>query len=130
MKHRKKRHTSVEPLQATIDRIRSNSAPLCELRQLLSHGSPLIRGLALKSLAVSGRHDEGLVDELTAAALDPVNDAPWIGTISVAHVAVECLSKVGTLRAVEAAHALLKRWPESDRVHLTLYLNASGWNIQ
>jgi hypothetical protein len=120
---------SVKDLQGLVDRIKGGTIPTAEVRGLLYHQSPLVRVNALEALVDQARHDEGLLEELIAAASNPMNHVPLMGTISVAHVAVGCLLRVGTAKAIESAKALLGAWPESERTDLTWYLKSQGLEI-
>jgi hypothetical protein len=120
---------SVKGLQGLVDRVKSGAMPTAEVRALLHHQSPLVRANAIEALIRPARHDKGLLEELIAAASDPVNKVPLMGTISVAHVAVGYLLRVGTAEAVEAATVLLKQWPQPDRTDLTWYLKSEGLEI-
>jgi hypothetical protein len=103
--------------------------PPSEVRSLLHHPSPLVRVNAIEALVGTARREEGLVEELIAAATNSMNNVPLMGTTSVAHVAVGCLLRVGTAKAVEAAQALLRAWPEPDRTDLTWYLKSENLEL-
>lgn len=120
---------SVKDLQRLVDRVKGGSMPTAEVRDLLGHQSPLIRVNACESLVDPARRDEGLLAELIAAASNPVNNVHLMGTITVAHVAVGCLVRVGTAKALAAAKALLRAWPEPDRTDLVWYLKSEGLEL-
>ena len=120
---------SVKDLQGLVDRVKSGIMPTDEVRGLLHHQSHPVRANALEALVAPAQHDIGLLDELIAAASDPANRVPLMGTISVAHVAVGCLLRVGTAEALEAAKALWSAWPEPDRTDLTWYLKSEGLQV-
>ena len=117
---------SVKDLQGLVERLKSGTMLADEVRGLLHHKSPLVRANAIEALAGLARDDDRLVDELIAAASDPQNNVRLMGTISVAHVAVGCLLRVATAKALEAAKALLSEWPEPDRTDLIWYLGSEG----
>jgi hypothetical protein len=121
--------TSVQNLQGLVDRVNSGMMPTDEVRGLLHHQSPLVRANALEALVAPAQHDRGLLDELIAAASDPANRVRLMGTISVAHVAVACLLRVGTAEALEAVKTLWSAWPEPDRTDLTWYLESEGLQV-
>jgi hypothetical protein len=100
--------------------------PSNEVLGLLHHQSPLVRVNAFKALVAPARHNRKVLNELISASSDPVNRVPLMGTISVAHVAVGCLLRVGTAESLEAAKALMSAWPKSDRTDLTWYLKSEG----
>ena len=120
---------SVKELQGLVDRVRNGSMRTDEVRNLLHHPSPLVRANALEALVVPAQHDQRLVEEIAAAASDSANRVRLMGTISVAHVAVSCLFRVGTVEALEVAKALWSAWPEPDRTDLTWYLESEGLQV-
>jgi hypothetical protein len=117
---------SVPAQQALIDRLRSGNMPVSEVIGLLRDPAAVIRVNAVEALVVRARHDQKLLKELVAAASEPANGVRLMGTISVAHVAVGCLLRVGTDAANEAANNLLNAWPEPDRADLMWYLKSEG----
>ncbi len=120
---------SVKELQGLVDGLRSGSISTEQVRDLLHHPSPLVRANALEALVVPAKHDRRLMEEIAAAASDPANRVWLMGTISVAHVAVGCLVRVGTIDALEAAKALWSAWPEPNRTDLTWYLESEGLQV-
>jgi hypothetical protein len=120
---------TVKELQGLVDRVKSGMMRTEEVRDLLHHASPLVRANALEALVAPAKRDQGLVDVLTAAASAPANKVRLMGSISVAHVAVGCLFRVGTAEAREAAQALWSTWPEPDRTDLTWYLESEGLQV-
>lgn len=120
---------SVKEIQRIVDRVKSGNLPTNEMRDLVHHQSPLVRANALESLVESAQHTGILLDDLIKAALDTTNSVRLMGTISVAHVAVSCLLRVGTPEALQAAHRLWISWPEPDRKDLTWYLESEGLQI-
>ena len=120
---------TAKELQNLVDRVRSGALPTGDVRDLLHHQSPLVRANALEALVAPARYDEAVLDQLIAAASDPVNKAPLMGTTSVAHVAVRCILSVGTDMALEAARALVNAWLEPNRGDLIWYLNSEGLEV-
>lgn len=120
---------TVKELQGLVDRVKSGMMRTEEVRDLLHHASPLIRANALEALVAPAKRDGELVDELAAAASDPANKVHLMGTISVAHLAVGCLLRVGTAEARQTAQALWSTWPERDRTDLTWYLESEGLQV-
>jgi len=121
---------SVKDLQTLVNHIRGRTMPIAEVRRLLHHESPLVRVNALEACVDAARHDEDLLDEIRVAVSNPTNKVRMMGTVSVAHIAVGCLLRVGTTEAVEAATALLQDWPEPDRSDLNWYLESEGLAIK
>jgi hypothetical protein len=118
--------TSVKELQTLVDRMRDRTMPIVQVRRMLHHESPLVRVNALEACVDAARHDEDLLEEFTMAVSNPANKVRMMGTVSVAHIAVGCLLRVGTNEAIEAAKALLQGWPEPDRDQLVRYLESEG----
>jgi hypothetical protein len=116
--------TSVKELQAIVDRMRDRTMPIAQVRRMLHHESPLVRVNALEACVDAARNDQDLLEELRLAVSNPANKVRMMGTVSVAHIAVGCLLRVGTNEAVEAANALLQGWPEPDRSDLVRYLES------
>lgn len=112
--------------QQTVRHLRSGEVPIEDIRRLLHDTSIVVRANALEALVDHARHGQGLLDEIRKAAISPENQSRLMGTISVAHVAVACLMRVGSDRAVEAARDLIASWPESDRTDLFWYLKSEG----
>jgi hypothetical protein len=65
-----------------------------------------------------------LLSALRDVATSPANQVRPTGTISVAHVAVGCLFRVGSGHAAGLAKDLLAHWPEPDRSDLLWYLKS------
>ena len=120
---------SVQDLQRIVDRVQNGNMCTDELRVLLHHKSPLIRANALEALVCPAQQDIGLLEDLVAAASDPMNRVTLMGTISVAHVAVACLFRIGRAEAVNAARTLLNDWRKADRADLDWYLKSEGLNV-
>jgi hypothetical protein len=117
--------TSTE-IEAVVQRLKSADLPLTELASLLQYRSPIVRANALDAIAVRTRGTDSLTGEVLAAAADPANAVPLMGTISVAHVAVACLLRIGSPKADQSAKALLETWPEPDKTDLMWYLKSEG----
>jgi hypothetical protein len=103
--------------------------PAAEVRSLLHHSSPLVRANALEALVIPAQHDRGVVEEIVSAISDTANRFRLMGSISIAHVGVACLVRVGTTEALDAAKVLWSAWPEPDRTDLTRYLESEGLRI-
>lgn len=112
--------------QETVRHLRSGEVSVEDIRRLLHDDSIVVRANALEALVNHARHEEGLLHEIREAATSPENQIRLMGTISVAHVAVACLMRVGGDRAVEAARGLIASWPEPDRTDLLWYLKSEG----
>lgn len=112
--------------QETVQLLRSGEVPVEDIRRLLHDDSIVVRANALEALVNHARHGEGLLDEIREAATSPENQVRLMGTISVAHVAVACLMRVGGDRAVAVARDLIASWPEPDRTDLLWYLKSEG----
>ena len=112
--------------QKTVSRLRSGETPLGEVIDLLHDTSIVVRANALEALIPHVQHDDRLLEQLKAAVVEPENQVRLVGTISVAHVALGCLLRVGGGKATEVAKSLIDTWPEPDRTDLLWYLRSEG----
>ncbi|MBY0395733.1 MAG: hypothetical protein K2X91_04580 [Thermoleophilia bacterium] len=110
----------------SVRRLRSGDATAAEIVSALADPSIVVRANALEALTPHARLDPALLDRLAEAATSPENATRLMGTISVAHVAVAALLRVGTPGAEAAARRLLEDWPEPDRSDLLWYLSTEG----
>jgi hypothetical protein len=120
---------SVKELQGLVDGLRSGRMDTEQMRDLLHQPSAVVRANALEARVVPAKHDRKLIEEMAAAASDPANRVRLMSTISVAHVAVGCLVRVGPIDALEAAKARGSAWPEANRTDLTWYLDSEGLQV-
>jgi len=116
--------------QQMTDRIRGNECSIEELTDCIRRGGLLVRTNALEALVIHAQKKEDLIDELVAAASDPINQTRLMGTVSVAHVAIACLLRVGTSKSFEKARALIQSWPEPDRTDLIWYLRSENLPVK
>lgn len=114
-------------IQEVITALVQGCVPLTEIQELLHHPAAVVRVNALNALVPQARSDDRLVENMVAAAEDPLNDIRLMGTISVRHHAVACLYRVGNLTASRWAANLLATWPEPDRSDLVWYLRSEGY---
>ncbi len=114
---------TAKQLQILVNDLKSGTMGVREIRELLHHRSPLIRANALEALVSPARSDAELIGELVAVARDPTNASPLMGTLSVAHVAVDCLRRVNSPEAINALESVLEAWPSGDRTDLDWYLS-------
>jgi hypothetical protein len=121
---------SVKELESLVNRLKDRMVPPVEVRRLLHHESPVIRVNALEACVQPAQHDEDVLEQVRLAASNPVNNARLMGTVSVAHVALGCLLRIGTTKAVEAAKTLFNNWPEPDKTHLSWYLESEGLGFE
>lgn len=112
--------------QDLIRRLRAGEMPAEEILRLLRAGSILVRANAFEAIVPHARRDETLIHEIREAAIHPDNQVRLMGTISVAHVAVAALFRVGDEKADEAARRLIDAWPEPDRGDLLWWLRSEG----
>ena len=91
---------------------------------LVLHPSPVVRANALMHLIAHVDHTDSVEGIMNLAAINPDNRVPLMGTISVAHVAVACLLRLGTSSGSATANELLQSWPEPDRSDLIWYLRS------
>jgi len=114
------------PANLLIEQLERDEIPAQEIHELLDHKSILVRASALEAMARHARRDnvvaDQFTDDLVVAACDPENRVSIMGTIGVTHVAVACLLRVGTPKAVTAAQHLIEEWPEPDRSDLMWFL--------
>ena len=90
---------------------------------LVLHPSPVVRANALMHLITHADHTDSVESNLKLAVMNPDNRYILMGTISVAHVAVACLLRMGTQSGTATANELLQAWPEPDRSDLI-------WNLR
>jgi HEAT repeat protein len=117
------------PIDPLIKRLNSDQVSRSELRELLNHRAALVRVNAVEAIGRLARHDETLVDDLRAAAVDPKSAVRLMGTIAIAHVAVACLLRIGTPKAVAIVRDLLAQWPEPDRSDLLWFVKSEGLGV-
>jgi hypothetical protein len=115
-----------ESVQNLIDHLRSDECSLKELRAALAHSSAVVRANAIEALAANSDRDADRIDELRRAAVASENQVRLTGTISVGHIAVASLLRIGTEAANRAAHELLNQWPEPDRHDLLWHLQSES----
>jgi hypothetical protein len=116
----------MQQLQKLIDRLRSGNASVDEIRSLLHASSIVVRANALEALVPHAKSDHSLLTDLTTAISDPKNQARLMGTITLAHLAIASLFRVGSEKATEIANELIDTWPETDRSDLEWYLKSEG----
>jgi hypothetical protein len=109
-----------------IHLLRSGEATVEEIRHLLHDKSIIVRANALEAIVSHCQRDEGLLDEICNAITPLGRQTRLLGNISMAHIAVGCLMKVGSDRAVGVARDLIASWPEPDRSDLLWYLKSEG----
>lgn len=109
--------------QELIAKMGSKLLTFEETCRLVLHTSPIVRANALMHLISHVNHTDSVEGILKLAAMNPDNRYILMGTISVAHVAVACLLRMGTQSGTAMANELLQAWPESDRSDLI-------WNLQ
>jgi hypothetical protein len=117
---------SFKEIETIVDRLRSGQLPLGEVRSLLRYPSPIVRANALDAIAVQAKGNDDVIGELLAVVSDPANQMPLMGTVSVAHLAIACLLRLGTPKATEAANQLIMNCPEPERTDLIWYLKSEG----
>ena len=115
-----------ENFQWIVDRLKNEETSIKETQELLHHPSSVVRVNAVDALARRSRDGLELIEDLVTAAKHPKNDTPLMGTITVAHVAVASLFRVGTQKALAAGKQLLDEWPEPDRSDLLWYLKSES----
>ena len=113
-------------IERVVQRLKSGELPLPEIVSLLQYRSPIVRANAWEAIAAQGSGNDSILNDVMAEATDPANKGPLMGTISVAHVAVACLLRIGTPPVTQAVQTLLETWPEPDRTDLTWYLKSEG----
>lgn len=112
-------------VEVLVDRLKAGQMETKEMVELLSHPTSTIRANTLEAIARRGQAGESVVEVLAAAAADSKNRTLILmGTVSVAHVAMAALLKVGSSEARLLAGGLLAAWPEPDRSDLLWYLNS------
>jgi HEAT repeat protein len=118
--------TAVENIKSVITELVTGKTLLDDIRVHIRDSGPLVRANALNALVSPAKADAGLIKDIVAAARHPDNKVRLMGTIAVAHVAVDCLYQIGSRTALEAATELLAKWPEPDRSDLLWYLRSEG----
>lgn len=124
-----KRTKNQSDAQELIAKIGTKLLTFEETCGLVLHPSPVVRANAMKHMIVHVDHTNSIEGILKLAAMNPDNLLPLIGTISVAHVAVACLIRLGTHSATATANELVQSWKEPDRSDLIWYLRSEAiWN--
>lgn len=114
-----------EALGHLLERLHDPQIPLEALLTHLNHDAALIRANVLFAHSARPATDVAIT-ALTHAAWTQENTVRLMGTISVAHVAVAALLRLGTEDARTAAQRLLELWPEPDREDLMWYLKTEN----
>jgi hypothetical protein len=115
---------AVQQLQATIDRIRSAECSGDELLNALRHPSPVVRANAVERLGQPGPVQHALaIESLEFTARDPASEYRLMGTITLAHLTVAALMRLGG-EAGQRGLALIAGWPEPDREGLVWFLRS------
>ncbi len=118
--------TAVDNIQDVVTALVKGEATLGDIRAHLCDPRAVVRANALNALIPHAKIDAELIQEIVAAAMNPINKVWLTGTIAVAHVAVACLYQIGTSAAEDVATELLSTWPEPDRSDLLWYLRSEG----
>lgn len=116
-------------LQQTINIINGRHLPLDELRQFLTHPSPLVRANAVEAVAEHIHEDGPLLTEVIAFAENPDNSFRLMGSVSVGHIAVLGLLRTHCDAARRAGLDLVKIWPKADRQDLIWFLESEGVSL-
>lgn len=102
-----------------------------ELRRQLDVGGKPNRARAIGALARRAARDESLHDEIFAKLADPTIRAQrFMGTISLAHIAMACLWIAATPPVIARARQLLETWPEPDRSDLLWFLRTQDIAVE
>jgi len=118
-----------DTIESTIEYLKGDSVSPEDAIRCLEHEAALVRVNAVDALGrLATRHDH-LVDQLVAAIRDPRNRTVLMGTVTVSHVAVANLVRVGTERARSAAAQVLGEWTGDDRDDLLWHLRSEGLSI-
>jgi peptidyl-tRNA hydrolase len=116
-------------VRSIIARLSQATTPIAEVWEQVDHKSILVRANALQAIArrVNEVSEEDVIDQLVRSATAHENRTSMLmGTISVAHVAVACLLRIGSEEAVTFAQHLIDEWPEPDRRDLIWYLKSES----
>ena len=95
-----------------------------ETCRLVVHHSSVVRANAAAHLIVFADDKDAAEGILKLMSINPDNRVHLMGTISVAHVAVACLLRMGTRSGTATANELVQAWPEPDRSDLIWYLRS------
>lgn len=121
--------TTTQNTQELIEFLIRGQPTRSEIHDLLNHPSPVVRANALNALVPVAQNDDTLVEAVITAVEDPANTLRLMGTISIRHLAMACLYRIGSPHAVNAATRLLAEWSEPDRDDLVWYLHAEGLTL-
>lgn len=118
----------MEVATATLIRyIRSPKVSDQELINYIRHRSILIRANALLALAERARIRKELAEVISESARDPTNVAAVLmGTVTVAHVAIGCLLRLGTPTSITEAEHIIYSYVGAAREDLIWYLRSEG----
>lgn len=117
---------STTTLQTAIDAVRSRKLSSRQLREYLSHRSPLVRANAIEIFAEHLSEDESLLSEIVLFATNPEHSFVLMGATTVAHWAVLSMLRSSCVAAREAGRELLRDWSEPERQDLIWFLRSEG----
>lgn len=118
---------NIKALQKLVDEIRSGHMTVDELEPLVHHEAAVVRANAIEMLGCVGELEAPAATRiLRAAVVDEANGVHMFGTITLAHVAVASLLRLGTPDAAQAAQQLMDQRPEPERSDLQWYLESEG----
>jgi hypothetical protein len=113
-------------VQDLIDRMHRGEVPIDELHRLTAHPAALVLVNAIEMLGQKANGDPQILDDLRNAAMAEINQVCLMGTIRIAHVAIACLLRIGSERALTIANDLISSRPEPERSDLMRYLQSEG----
>ena len=112
--------------QSIVDRLKQPDVSQDEILEYLHHDAALVRVNAFDAAARLAKEDERLIETIANEARQLQNAVRLLGTVTVGHVAVGCLLRIGSPKATEAAMELVDGWPENERDDLIWYLKSEG----
>jgi hypothetical protein len=117
---------NVRELQATIDKLRSGRLGPDKIRQYLSHASPLVRANAIEASALLANQDIALINDLRIAACSDANGISLMGNVTLKHIAIGCLLRIGSIEAKEAVECAIRSLSVAERENLLIYLESEN----
>jgi hypothetical protein len=96
--------------------------------ECLHHPAALVRVNAIWAIGRMAPEDPTLLVEIQRAFEDPLNQTPLLGGVKVAHIAVEALVRIGSVKSRALALALLEK-SGPDRDTIIWHLQSEGLKL-
>lgn len=120
----------LESVQDVITRLQSNTLSLDEIVNLLESPAGLVRVNAIQALATyvnrtaSSTEQEKLIAQIADVATAEQSALRLMGSITIRHVAIGCLLRLGLPSATVQATQIVNALDASEKQDVAWYLNA------